>query len=317
MPKHQIKSKVQASMSKSTHRNLVLSEGPKPSATSYSGPVTVKKSSEQLEIVNFSTSSTLTTTSSGSIATSNTVFSASGVTSTTDWSGYAALYQECRCVAMSVQFLPGFQNSLVYPTGSSTAGPNFATPLYLAKYHANATALASEDAAVNHMSRVAKPVNAPSSIISVKMKETNEASWSATSSPSIGVFGVKSFMLGFTRGATDVVNWGTYIVTYAVQFRIRVVSNTQFSTNSLLPHLPSTFPSLGSISASSDNKQKAATLKESKDEKSLSKPTVLGLPYDKPPLTHSSGQQRYVFVCSEPASPTQLPFPVKISSKSD
>jgi hypothetical protein len=300
MPKHNVKSK--------------MSGGPKPSSVSYSGPVKVGQKREQIEMINLSSTVLLSTTSVSNFGIYNTVFPASGMTSSTNWSSIAGTFQECRCLGIEVQYLPAFQNAI--PGLSALSGPTYASPLFLAKYHQDPTAISTLNAAVNHMSRVAKPINNSSETITVLMKEVSEATWSPTASPSIGIFGVKSFLSTATIGATDVTDWGTFLITYLAQFRNRVLSSTQFSTESLLPHITSTFPSLGSISASSDTKQKAAPTKESKEEKTLSKPTVLGLPYDKPPLSHST-QQRYVYVCSEPASPTQLPFPVKITSRSD
>jgi hypothetical protein len=258
MPKHNKLKYSKVPVWRSKASTGIRGEGPKPSSTSYSGPVRVHSKSEQLELVNFASFSTLVSTSASSTFSTNTVFTAGSVTSTTDWSAYAGLYQECRCVGIQVKFLPSFQNSnLSYNTqsGTSSFGPTYASPLFLCKYHADATALASEDAAVNHMSRNEQPVNHPSDVVSVKMKESEEASWSKTSSPTIGVFGVKTYFQGITLGSTESIVWGSFIVTYAVQFRLRTVGSTAFLRPSL------------SICTSSVSKQKVPQDEKEKLEK--------------------------------------------------
>jgi len=186
------------------------------------------------------------------------------------------------------------------------------------KYHQDATAITTQDAAVNHQSHVLNSINEVLTS-DVKMKETEEASWSKTSSPSLGVFGIKTYLSGVSAGATDVIPFGTYILTYTIQFRFRVVSSSQ-----LLLEPPK--PSVSISTSAQSNSQVAHDEKEIKICKmgpTPDKHKFTSLP-DRATKTLSDneyvlprvvlGGHQYVRVQQqEPCSP--VPYPVKITDK--
>jgi hypothetical protein len=178
---------------------------------------------ENMILVNMSLYVGLAATASSNIALFNAVLQASNVTSCTSFANYALLYQEFRVVGVAAKFLPKFQNS--QPGQSTTAGyvapGNGCSPLFLCRFHDDATALTTADEAVNHEDRREASVNQEQTV-DVRMKETDEAQWHTTTSGTTGVFGIKIFQTGVTVGATDTVNIGSAIQTFAVQFRSRV-----------------------------------------------------------------------------------------------
>jgi len=151
------------------------------------------------------------------------VFQASDVASTTAFANYVKLYQEFRVVGVQTKFLPKFINAI--PGANSPAGigveANKATPIWMCRFHDDATAITTADEAVNHEDQKVSPVNSKM-VCDTRMKETDEAQWHSTTSGTTGIFGVKVFFSGTTQGASDVVDIGTLIETFAVQFRSRV-----------------------------------------------------------------------------------------------
>jgi hypothetical protein len=183
-------------------------------------------------IVNVSERLGLVTTSSGGTGTFSTVIQASGVTGTTDWADYKSLYQEARVVGVEALFIPKFEGAIAASSAALTFGVGQAQlvdPLFFCPFHGDATALSSIDSVVNHQARMQKSINRTLRV-SAKMKETDEAQWFSTTSGTTGLFGIKTWFQSTTVGASDAVSWGNIIVTYAVQFRGRVVSATQVRT---------------------------------------------------------------------------------------
>jgi hypothetical protein len=170
-------------------------------------------------MVNLTTAARYTSTSSGGTFTLSTVFHISDVLSASTWASYAALYQEFRIVGMKLLFIPKFQNATSLPASGTQAVTS--SPIYLAGYHGNGTALGTEDAAANHSPVKMVSVNQPVSA-EVRMMETDEAVWLGTSvSSGLPMFGVKTFLTGNT-GTSDAFDWGTTIQVFAVQFRGRL-----------------------------------------------------------------------------------------------
>jgi len=216
---------------------------PAASADAYRGPIHVHRRDDGILSANLSIRQELPLTTVAGTATFNTVFTAAVVLTATDWTNYRALYQEFRVLGMEMKFLPKFRSN--WNESTAILAGTYVSPLYLAPYHGDATALASEDAAVNHQMHKCNPVN-EGMTNSVRMKETDEAQWFSTTSGTCGIFGIKTFLTVSAAVAAATISFGSFHTTFAVEFRGRVVSATQVANN--------LFPSL-SICTSTETKQ--------------------------------------------------------------
>lgn len=199
----------------------------------YRGPVKLPVRKEDVIAVNLSTSGVIATTSVATVATYNTVFAAADITGYTDWADYKSLYQEFRVLGLRFKFYPKFAQSELgaMANAAGTAGVGFGQtvqPLVVARAHGELTALTSFENAINHQNNTITSINRTVEC-SIKMNEVDEAVWNSTQSGTAAVMGVKTYFAAATIGATDVVYWGTYVVTQAVQFRGRVIAPTQIT----------------------------------------------------------------------------------------
>jgi len=219
--------------------------GPAPQAIRYNGPVQLPNKNEQMVMVNLAIPTSMSTTSSASLANYSNVFSSADVTSATDWNDFKSLYSEARVVGMRVKFIPKFRHAVAASSVPATGGVNQSTavtPLFLCISHSESTALTSLDQAVNHMSRKEASIN-EQQVCEIKMKESDEAQWFSTQSGTVNVMSIKTWFAANTAGATDALTWGYFIVTFAVQFRTRSLTATALKSGTVvnLPPKPVDF----------------------------------------------------------------------------
>jgi len=162
------------------------------------------------------------------------VFAVVDAAGATDWSSYISLYQEFRVLAERVEYFPKFANNQF--NTNSAAAVVFATDrqlsrLYLLPYRGDSTAIANITSAVNHRQPGSVSGSADQRLsTSIRMDESDEAVFSKTTSSAVfPIFGIKAYMEGQTNGATDVIQWGTIIRTFTIQFRGRVDVSTQIA----------------------------------------------------------------------------------------
>jgi hypothetical protein len=196
--------------------------GPPPSAVEYKGPAkVVQKRDENMMITTFATVSQLSTTSASQMYQFNSVFtSADAINAAIFSNAFVYAYDEYRVVALTLRFVPKYEN--VPPLDSTGSQAANQSPLYLAVAHGNTTALTTETQAVNHMNSCSRSVTRPQSI-TVKMQETDEAQWlgTTTSPNTTGVLVAKVYLRGSTVGSTSTTYFGTLHEIFTVQFRGR------------------------------------------------------------------------------------------------
>jgi len=211
--------------------------GPRVSAVSYRGPVNAPDVKDGTPVLlNLAAVADVRTVSAGFTGTYSTVVSVGTFTALQDFTDMSALYQEFRCLAISVEFVPTLAGSALFSgvtnPGIAIASPN--SPLFLAPYHGDATALTTTLAAFQHQPNTRRPINVAQTSV-VKMSETDEAQWFSTTSGTVPVMGIKSFYTCISNGATDTVYYGTALSKALFQFRGRVASATQVSKFSVAP----------------------------------------------------------------------------------
>jgi hypothetical protein len=247
-------------------------QGPSPSAIKYTGSAAPKGgpvSSDRL-VAKLQTASAVSFTPSAGTATFSTVYTAGSATSASDWTDYAALYQEFRVLSVEVQYLPKIQYSTDLASSGGVPLGVTLTPLYFAPYHGDATALTSHDAALNHASRVRSSIDHPQQAV-VRMSESDESVFNSTTSGTASLMGIKSY-LNIAAASNSLHVFGWVLLTHTVQFRSRVVSATQISQRlpSLsLPNSLSIVPLLEIKQASPEKVQQTSEntfKKESKSE---------------------------------------------------
>jgi len=211
-----------------------LTTGPPVNAVKYRGPVVVNKVADSTVVVNITTVGSYTVTLSGGAGFGATVYPASLVTSLSDYSDNAALYQEFRVLGIRVEFVPQFQGyppGQVWTNGDDEVFSSNWTPFYMAPYHGDATAFSSQANAFQHYGVSYKSVNMPHSA-TVKMSETDEAQWFSTTSGTTPIMGIKTYFgISGSAGGSGAVNLGTILVSFNLQFKGRVASATQFKSN--------------------------------------------------------------------------------------
>lgn len=248
--------------------------GPSPSAIKYSGPLKPPSVGKDRVVARLTTIGALNTTSVAGVFLSSLVFPASGVTATTDWTDYVALYQEFRVLGMSITFVPKF--SKAWNESTAVVAATILSPQIFAPYHGDASALTTLDAAINHARHQMAPIDKNLSA-EVRMDESDEAQWFSTTSGTTGTEGIKTFFSGSLTAAAAVINWGYYIISFTAQFRSRVVSATQLSLRlSSSPSIPLVpYPTV-CISASTETKQQAAYEHKQKSESSQKESKLTG-----------------------------------------
>lgn len=203
--------------------------GPSVSAISYRGPIKAPDSKDGSPfLLNLNSVANASSTSSGSAFFYTTVFSCTTFTGLTDFTDAAALYQEFRCLAIEVIFVPADQGAITPFAIASNC-----SPLFLCPYHGDATALADTGSAFQHVPSTFRSVNQPNKAI-VKMIEADEAQWFSTTAGTVPIMGVKTMFNAVTSGATDTVSIGTMLLRSLFQFRGRVRSATQLVTKTPL-----------------------------------------------------------------------------------
>jgi hypothetical protein len=254
------KSKSKHSLSKSSLH------GPKASAASYRGPIDVKDKDEVVDVDIYNGYICATTSSSGS-ATQNGVFPASTVTTIGDFTEYSGLYQEFRVLGMLVQWAPSLANST-----PANAPINFCSPMFLCPSHIDQTPLTGDVLAYAHQGRKMLNYTKPGAV-TIRMNGTEEAKWNTTLSGTTSTLCVKTYWHLTTTTATPTFQWGTFYITYNVQFRGRVITDIGLKERKMLPRSskPATSDSLNSlllkpqIAAGSTQKE----IKIKKDEKNI------------------------------------------------
>lgn len=250
MPNFMRKVKKNVRFSKQFLRNNP--QTPSSSAVAYRGPVHVHQKDDSILSVNLSFVTGLTYTTVAGAASFNTVIAASAVTALSDWTDYAATYQSFRVLAIEAKYLPKLENS--WNESTAILAATNVSPLYLCPFHGDASAITTEDAAINHQKHTVKPIN-KTNVATVRMKEVDEAQWFSTTSGTTGIFGIKPYQTISAAIAAAVIHWGRFLVTYAVEFKGRVVSATQKSKLSTI-----------SISTSTETKQQVAYETKQKGE---------------------------------------------------
>lgn len=176
----------------------------------------------------------MNSTSSSNAWNFNTVFKAADALSVQDYKDAALLYQESRVVGLEVEFHPTYK----YDHAPNGIDLTYATPLFLCPFYQDTTALSGDLNAFQHAGRKLGALN---TIVKASIKATELASMDfyPTSSPSAGVYGIKTWISGITNGAsTQVSGWGTFYVTYVVQFRRRTRTATAIDTKQSHPISP-------------------------------------------------------------------------------
>lgn len=315
MPKTHKKSKRH-----STHPQSKVSA----SAVKYVGPIQVKEKDDAVDVSIANGYGLACTVSSGTWS-NNLVYPSSGVTGLTNFTEYAGLYQEFRVLGMEANYCPTVH--LGTPANSTL---NFASPYFLCPSNIEQTALTGDLAAFGHES---KRMGSLSDFVSckIRMNSTNDATWYTTASATTNTLCIKSYISGSSTTGTGTIYLGHVYITYNVQFRRRIVTNTSFiakhSSNSSTPLVdqkidkkdnPSSNPTTASIlSPSTDSKSSAkstptcATVSDeyyfilTKDKQKVEKTEpVRGVPTP---------------VLSTPHAPTfsPVPYPVRITDRSD
>lgn len=201
--------------------------GPGPASNEYKGAIKVDNRNEQCQMVNLFGVTNGQVTNSGSSGSFSTVFTAGSVTSATDWSTYSGLFQEFRVLGMKVDYKPVLDGSVLLVSSSlGMAEVTNCDVHYMAPYHGDATAFTGATNAFSHAGVKVRSINKPLGI-TVRMSESDESQWNSTTSGTAAIFGVKTWWNEISVDPTPVIRFGTYLVTWNVQFRTRVASATQ------------------------------------------------------------------------------------------
>jgi len=202
--------------------------GPPSTALRYNGPVQVATKGDKTEVFTFFNDFAGTATASSNSLASNPVYNTTLVTSSAQYSTVAGLYQEVRCLAIGVEFVPMFKNFGIYSTNGGSSPINSQAGLHImAPYHADGTAFSNGITALYHAGRKIKSVNQPLAV-TVRMSEADEAIFYSVAGGTFNSMGVKVWFSATTNGATDQLNWGTYVISHTMQFRGRCDGSTQF-----------------------------------------------------------------------------------------
>lgn len=220
-----------------------FSEGPSPNSVVYRGPSKLSKTDAERMVTQIVIPYQYSGTASGNLLTINTTYSCTDVNSASGWSSFATLWQEFRVLSMRLDYLPkmfGFQPSINSTAGGSSSTTRYVSPIFMAPFHEETTAFASTDAASNHQGSKYAPINCRLSHVN-KIKDIDEGDFAKTSTPSgQTAFGLKTWFVATTEGATDTLNFGTIFQTFIVQFRTRVITSTSVDKKSQ----PSPVPAL-------------------------------------------------------------------------
>jgi len=210
--------------------------GPPSTALRYDGPIQVANKKDFTETFTFTNVFSGTATAASNALAFNPVYTSTLVTSSAQWTSVAGLYQEVRCLAVDVQFVPSFQNFGYYSTNGGSSPINSEPDLHImAPYHADGTAFSNRVTALYHSGRNVASINQPNRA-TVRMSASDEAIFYSVSGATFNSMGVKVWFAATTNGGTDQLNWGSYIVNHTMQFRSRTDGSTQLkSYPSLLP----------------------------------------------------------------------------------
>jgi len=155
----------------------------------------------------------------------NHVFASADVLTSSTWTDYSSAWEEMRVLGMSVKFIP---QNFIQANSSPAATPIDTSFHVLAPYRGNATAFSGLTTAAPH-----KPASIKCWVdynsAEIKMDEADEASFVSVSGATVpATFGIKSALnLTYSGSASAVVVFGYYIITWLVQFRGLVDTNTQ------------------------------------------------------------------------------------------
>jgi hypothetical protein len=243
-------------MKKRQHVNKSLREGPPSGATSYSGPVHVRRRDDVLD-VNLYEGYSQSVTCSSSVYTNNSVFASSAVTGAPNWSDYSSAYLEFRVVGMTVKWFPTCLHSTAPNQPYSTASPMFLCPSSI-----DQTPISGDLAAWAHEGKRCAPSNEYVRC-SIKMRSTNDANWNTCASGTTNTLCIKSFITGKGTSASAVVALGYFYLEYNVQFRRSAVNNTSLSTPFSSPLFP--FPILAKPDEKENKQQKISNELDVKD----------------------------------------------------
>jgi ABC-type maltose transport system permease subunit len=137
------------------------------------------------------------------------IFTEVGPAQSAEFTTYGDIYEEFRCLAMSMSWIPYSQN-----WGTSAAQSLNQTPLVLwPQRNATGTSAVSYAEAFAYAGAVVRSIQSPSTM-SVRMEGTLESEWLNTTS-STTVFSVSAFALGLTASSA----YGYTFTRYLVQFR--------------------------------------------------------------------------------------------------
>ncbi len=187
-----------------------IRSNPSPSSTVYRGPIhlpTGDGAADDAITVNVAFTQAVASDSTGTIAGAYT--NADVGTFSNDWVSYALNYAECRVLGFTAEWLPKYNmtyTAFAVPT-TGLAAVSHVTPV---------PTPSSLDAVGERSSRKRFPSGAPFRI-TYRMSSVEEASFSSTSTIPVGHGGIQYYLDGLTPSTV----YGSWLVTYLVQFRNR------------------------------------------------------------------------------------------------
>lgn len=184
--------------------------GPSNSATAYRGPLRMptRTGDEDTIVARLVTGGNLTSGVTGLIA-----YNASNdPSSSTEWSSYFALYEEYRCIGMTLRFVP-FRTA--YINAASTTPLAFGVMVSAINRNSGVLSTGNPTAAWQHSTAVVKSIQ-QSRMISVRADGPAEMSYANCSAPS------PTWNIELTAAGLDVSTvYGGIFIEWYVQFRNR------------------------------------------------------------------------------------------------
>jgi hypothetical protein len=308
------------------------------SAVKYVGPIQVKEKDDLVDVSIANGYGLACTITSGTWS-NNLVYPSSGVTGLTNFTEYAGLYQEFRVLGLEANYCPTVH--LGTPANSTL---NFASPYFLCPSNIEQTALTGDLAAFGHES---KRMGSLSDFVSckVRMNSTNDATWFTTASANTNSLCIKSYISGTSTTSTGTIYLGHVYITYNVQFRRRIVTNTSFivkhSSSSSTPVVEQNQnkneidqkQNKNTLDIKENPKQSVFLLPPSKDSKFSAKPSDATsssdltdeyylVPKSKDKLASGAGSNMVRgaslgSASSSASSFSPVPYPVRITDRSD
>lgn len=185
--------------------------GPDPSAVKYNGAIRGGAGIMPDDTIVARLSLSNSVTGSASLGVSMGVNNI-GVTSSSDWAGFAATYGEFRVLGFQLDYLP------YYPGGN--AAVTHAAGFRIDTHSNDTLANLTVDQMVQHADWVAIHTGEKFSA-AWKMDSEEEAAFLATASPPSGTTGLLGSVYAGIPGATSASTYGLAVYTYVVQFRDR------------------------------------------------------------------------------------------------